>query len=79
MAKNYPENYDHLRNLMGKLGKAIPGPMGGFSQLHKAAVAEGALDVKTKEGKYDGYRQKWCCVAVGKAKRPSPRAGGGRT
>ncbi len=49
MTKNYPEHYDHLRNLMGKLGKEIPGPMGGFSQLHKASVVDGALNTKTKE------------------------------
>ncbi len=49
MTKNFPEHYNHLRNLMGKLGQEIPGPMGGFSQLHKVSVAEGTLNTKTKE------------------------------
>lgn len=49
MTKNYPEHYNHLVGLMSKLGKGIPGPMGGFSQLHKATVSAGALDTKTKE------------------------------
>jgi AhpD family alkylhydroperoxidase len=49
MTKNYPEHYDHLRNLMGKLGNEIPGTVGGFRQLHKGSVAEGALNIKTKE------------------------------
>lgn len=46
---NYPKHYDHLRELMGKLGKEIPDTMGGFSQLHKGAINEGVLSVKTKE------------------------------
>jgi AhpD family alkylhydroperoxidase len=45
----YREKYDALMAGMGALGKAIPGPMGGFAQLHKAAGADGALDGKTKE------------------------------
>lgn len=45
----YREKYDALMANMGSLGKAIPGPMGGFGQLHKAAGADGALDGKTKE------------------------------
>ncbi len=49
MTKNHPEHYEHLRNLMGKLGKKIPGPMGGFGELHKASVSEGALTTKIKE------------------------------
>ena len=46
---NYPELYDHLRGLIGRLGKELPGPMSGFSQLHKQALADGVLDAKTKE------------------------------
>ncbi len=49
MGKNYPEYYDHIQNLMNKLGKEIPGPMSGFAQLHQRAVAKGALSTKTKE------------------------------
>lgn len=45
----YREKYDALMANMGNLGKAIPGPMGGFVQLHKAAGADGALDGRTKE------------------------------
>lgn len=47
--KNHPEYYEHLKQLMGKLGGEIPGPMGGFGRLHKAAVAEGVLSAKVKE------------------------------
>ncbi|MBE9485998.1 MAG: carboxymuconolactone decarboxylase family protein [Desulfuromonadales bacterium] len=49
MGKNYPEYYDHIRDLMNKLGKELPGPMSGFVQLHQGAVAKGALGTKTKE------------------------------
>jgi AhpD family alkylhydroperoxidase len=48
-ANSYPEYYNHLGELMGKLGKEIPGPMSGFSQLHRQAVAGGALSTKIKE------------------------------
>jgi AhpD family alkylhydroperoxidase len=47
--KQYPEYYEHLSELMGKLGGEIPGPMGGFSRLHQAAVADGVLSAKVKE------------------------------
>lgn len=47
--KNYPEYYEHLKQLMGKLGGEISGPMGGFGHLHKAAVSEGVLSAKVKE------------------------------
>ena len=49
MNKQYPEHYEHIQSLMGKLGHEIPGPMGGFSRLHKAAVADGVLSTKVKE------------------------------
>jgi AhpD family alkylhydroperoxidase len=49
MEKEYPQYYNHLKTLMGKLGKEIPNPMSGFVQLHKYAVAEGALNTKIKE------------------------------
>lgn len=45
----YRERYTKLMADMGGLGKAIPGPMAGFVQLHQAAGADGALDGKTKE------------------------------
>ncbi|MCA9943783.1 MAG: carboxymuconolactone decarboxylase family protein [Anaerolineales bacterium] len=47
--KQYPEYYEHLKQLMGKLGGEIPGPMGGFSRLHQSAVADGVLSAKVKE------------------------------
>ena len=47
--QNYPEYHSHLRTLLGKLGKELQGPMAGFGQLHKAAVADGALSAKFKE------------------------------
>lgn len=47
--KNFPEHYAHLGRLMEKLGGEIPAVMGGFGRLHEAAVADGALEKKTKE------------------------------
>lgn len=49
MENRYPEHYDRIRGLLGKLGKAVEGPMAGFGQLHKQAMAEGALSTKVKE------------------------------
>lgn len=49
MAKRYPEYYEHLQSLIGRLGKEIPGPMSGFGKLHKEAVADGVLPPKVKE------------------------------
>ncbi len=47
--KQFPEYYNHLRGLLGQVGKELPGPMGGFAQLHKQAVADGVLTAKAKE------------------------------
>ena len=47
--KHYPEYYQHLKHLMGKLSSEIPDPMGGFGRLHKTAVGDGVLDAKVKE------------------------------
>jgi len=49
MEKKYPETYDRLIGLMGKLGKELGGTMAGFGQLHKQALADGALATKFKE------------------------------
>ena len=49
MAKDHPEYFAQIQDRMDNLGKALPGPMSGFAQLHKTAVAEGALTMKTKE------------------------------
>ncbi len=46
---NYPEYHRHLQSLVGDMAKAIPGAMGGFSQLHNQALKEGALSTKVKE------------------------------
>ncbi len=47
--KNFPDQYKELNAWMEKLGAALPGPMSGFAQLHEKAIAQGALDSKTKE------------------------------
>jgi AhpD family alkylhydroperoxidase len=47
--QTYPEYHSRLRNLLGKLGKELQGPMAGFGQLHKAALADGALSMQVKE------------------------------
>lgn len=49
MNGTYPERNEHIRDLIGQLRQEIPGTMGGFSRLHKAAVAEGTLSTKNKE------------------------------
>jgi len=49
MEQRYPEYFDRLRGLMGKLGKEIEGPMTGFGQLHKQVFPDGALTTKVKE------------------------------
>lgn len=41
--------FDELRPLTRKLREAIPDVYAGFGNLHKAAMAPGALDAKTKE------------------------------
>ena len=47
--RSYPDYRKHLGGLIGKLGKELPGPMGGFGQLHRQATAEGALPARVKE------------------------------
>ncbi len=49
MERGYPEHYDRIRGLLGKLGKELEGPMAGFGQLHKQAMADGAMSTKFKE------------------------------
>jgi len=46
---NYPARRSELQGLMVRLGRELPGPMGGFANLHKAAASKGTLDTKTKE------------------------------
>jgi AhpD family alkylhydroperoxidase len=49
MSTNFPARHSELQGLMLRLGREIPGPLGGFANLHKAAVSAGVLDAKTKE------------------------------
>jgi AhpD family alkylhydroperoxidase len=49
MEKEYPAYRQHLNELLLKLGKELPGPMSGFGQLHRQAVADDALSTKMKE------------------------------
>jgi AhpD family alkylhydroperoxidase len=49
MAKNYPEIAADLSAALKGLRGAIPDTLGGFSQLTREAMKEGALDKKTKE------------------------------
>ena len=49
MEQDYVGYFKELQKLMGDLGQALPGPMTGFSQLHKSACRDGALSARTKE------------------------------
>jgi AhpD family alkylhydroperoxidase len=47
--KDYPQHYEQLKVLIGRLGEEIPKTMSGFGALHKGATQPGAVDTKTKE------------------------------
>ena len=47
--RNYPERREELQSGMIRLGRELPGAMGSFASLHKAATANGVLNTKTKE------------------------------
>jgi AhpD family alkylhydroperoxidase len=47
--QSYPDELQEFMQLMGELGQQIEGPMAGFRQLHKEAIAEGVLSTKMKE------------------------------
>lgn len=49
MSKDYPGTYEHVLELMGRLGGAAPDVMAGFSALHAAGTREGTLSTMTKE------------------------------
>lgn len=49
MSTNVPARRDELQSLMVQLGREIPGVMSAFANLHKASIAKGTLDGKTKE------------------------------
>ena len=47
--ETYPERYDRLQALFGRLRHALPDEMAGFAKLHRSAVADRALPAKTRE------------------------------
>ncbi len=47
--KNYPKQYEQLKQLMGQMGKSIPDTMTAFGKLHHTNAIDGALSAKTKE------------------------------
>lgn len=49
MSQSFPELIDDLNAAIGTLREGASGPMRGFSQLAREALAPAALDVKTKE------------------------------
>ena len=49
MTTDYVNLHQHLQDRLAQLGSELPGPMTGFSRLHKKSVEAGALDAKTKE------------------------------
>jgi AhpD family alkylhydroperoxidase len=46
---NHVQRYEQLKVLSAQLISEIPEVMAGFGTLHSSAVAEGALDTKSKE------------------------------
>ena len=48
-ATDFPSRFRSLGATMEQLGGEIPSVLGSFQQLHGAAMADGALDAKTKE------------------------------
>lgn len=48
MNKDYPGIYEHLRELMGRLGAEAPAVTRGFGPLHAASTTDGALPTKPK-------------------------------
>ena len=46
---SYPELTEAISSQIGRLRKDIPEPMKGFSAMAQGAIADGALDEKTKE------------------------------
>jgi AhpD family alkylhydroperoxidase len=61
MMREYPKLRTELQQLAVKLSKEIPGTMSGFSSLHKAALADGALTKKSKELIALGIAIAACC------------------
>jgi AhpD family alkylhydroperoxidase len=46
---DFPARRAELQATLPQLAGELRGPIGGFANLHKAAVADGALSAKTKE------------------------------
>jgi AhpD family alkylhydroperoxidase len=46
---NFPARHAELQATMPQLAAELRGPIGGFANLHKVAIADGALTAKTKE------------------------------
>ena len=49
MSDNYSEHVKGVDQRVGALAKATPKVMGAYGQLVQSAMADGALDTKTKE------------------------------
>ena len=49
MIRDYSKNYNDLTWPMEKLGTRVPDTIKGFTDLHGASPAKGALSTKTKE------------------------------
>jgi AhpD family alkylhydroperoxidase len=45
----YPERYDRLQRMLGRLRRAIPAEMAGFTALHEAATVDHALAAEVRE------------------------------
>ena len=45
----YPELYSTVAGRFAKLGEEMPGPFGGFRQLHIESMADGVVSTKHKE------------------------------
>ncbi|WP_219722070.1 carboxymuconolactone decarboxylase family protein [Deinococcus planocerae] len=55
MQTSYPKYQRHLSRRIRDLYREIPGTMGGFGDLNRGTLTEGALSLKTKE---------WMALAV---------------
>lgn len=49
MITDYVKLHEHLEERLAQLGSELPGPMSGFTRLHRKVVEAGALEAKTKE------------------------------
>lgn len=49
MDSTFPEHRRHLKGLIARLRKRIPGTLSGFVQLHEESMKDGALSERQKE------------------------------